>query len=570
MGFFEDVGDFVESAASDVGHAVESAASDVGHAVESAASDVAEAFSNADPEAVVGAVVGTVLLGPIGGVVGAAVGASPVGDAIADVIEGIPAQLADGFAEIVGGKRGLDDAIKNRTWTLGDILLGDNDRRAVTPLKPGEETTIAVTVASLAGNSNVRRIAALLAVAAAADDELPMAEETRARVSSTGSAPAAMSVQVDPPRRPRSVSIRLDGGAPFWTHPGPLTEGQYTIPDFSTAVNEFLDRGGVVGEGVQLRFLVRSDTAGRVGIVIDPRDVDATRIRLQTWTNELDRTLHADRSLTLDFAGTEEIPLTPVDAAASGRPLLTGVSMDLAGTLGSERVLGEISSVTSSESATVSAEYAVGQRTQPDASLSCTGVTACLHTTGEARLYVELQPDEGGVPAFGPPLAHAEHVVAASPGGPEWTTIAFEKPASIAPGRAYWIVVRGIEGEARLLLERGGSTFATPAAMSRGGQRWQPVAPGAGAPAVTMMRLVYLPGPETESAALDVQVHPADGASRFTTPLVRQRVDVVAATKHVDLRFTAPIERAPLTLVVRSHARGTVTLTNVTQEYTVS
>ena len=600
MGLFDDIGsaisnaanDFgrtVSNAANDVGRAVEGAARDVGAAVDSAARDIGNAFTNPSAGGTIGGVVGTILLGPIGGAIGAvagnAVAPQPLGDLIEDIGEGISNageqvieqvpelvgnDMSDEMAEIIAGIRGLEDSSKPKRRGAIDIRRGNDDPNARTPLVAGEETPVTVNVATLRGNSNVRRISATLLVADATS--VPTPEPTVATVDSTASEETdTVSVTVATPRRPRNVRIRLEGGAPFWVHPTPLIEPQYALPDFSDAANAYLDAAGLSGEGVPLRFLVQSDTPGLVGIRIDPAALDATVIHMQSWTNAVDRTIHLDRTLPLDFATIEEVPLNVVEAPATGRITLLQVSAEVSGTVGAERLLGEVSAGSLGEAATVSAEYAVGQRTTPGVALTIVGVGAFLMNAAPARIYVELQPEVAGAPGMGTPLARAEVALTApSPAraGGGWVYITFERPGIIEAGQSCWIVLRGIEGEARLALERAGSgaTFETGAVMSRGAQRWLPVAPGR-APAA-MLRLVHMPGPETGSAPLEIEVR--RGSNGGSTTLARQRVDPRGAQRSVALLLGAGIERAPLTLVVRSYARGTVRLANVTQEYAIT
>ena len=179
-----------------------------------------------------------------------------------------------------------------------------------------------------------------------------------------------------------------------------------------------------------------------------------------------------------------------------------------------------------------------------------------------------------GAPGAGTPLARAELVLPAPAPevvGAGWRYIPFERPGGMTAEQSYWIVLRGSEGETKLVLERAGAgaTFGTGAVMSRGGQRWRPVSPGS-APAA-MLRLVHLPGPETTSAALELEVRRGSfNGDAAPTTLVRQRIDPNGGSKSVALTLGAGVERAPLTLVVRSHARGTVNLANVTQEYAIT
>jgi hypothetical protein len=579
-----DVAGAVTDVAGDVGAAVEGAASTVVGAVGSGVGTVVEAVESA-PGAVIGGVIGAILLGPAGGIIGGAVGgaieespaaefvpivAPEAAEEVDEVKEVAPEiHLAREIEELVKGMRGLaDDAKRKRR---GSIMIerGSSDPNAKVALMPGQDTPITVAVPVLRKNANVHRITATLLVADA--ESVPAAEPTVATVDSTASEEKdTVSVTVATPRRPRNVVVKLDGGTPFWTHAAALTDRAYPLPDFSAAVNDFLDRADLPDDLVSLRFLVHSDTPGLVGIVIDPASVDATLIKLEQWTNAIDRTIHLDRALTVDFAGVEEIPLGVVDAPPTGRVALLGVAVDVSGTVGAERLLGDVPASETAEFATINAEYAVAQATVPGAALQCVGVSALVAADGSApaRVYVELQPNEHGTPPSSPPLARAEIALPPSPTGEAaWVYVPFDRPGALVADKSYWVVVRGIQGTARLALEPASGAFASGVVMNRGGQHWRAVTPRA---AAAMLRLVYLPGPETASAAVEIQVARAHGPGSNAAPLVRRRIDARPAAQNVVLSLEPALALTPLKLVVRSHARGTVRLANVSQEYTVT
>jgi hypothetical protein len=580
-----DVGGAVTGVAGDVGAAVEGAASTVVGAVGSGVGTVVEAVKSA-PGEIIGGVIGTILLGPAGGIIGGALGGAieeaPAAEFVAtvapeaaeevkdEVKEAVPEiHLAREIEELVKGMRGLaDDAKRKRR---GSIMIerGSSDPNAKVALIPGQDAPITVAVPALRRNANVHRITATLLVADA--ESVPPSEPTVATVDSTASEEKdTVSVTVATPLRPRNVVLKLDGGTPFWTHATALTDRAYPLPDFSAAVNDFLDRADLPDDLVSLRFLVRSDTPGLVGIVIDPASVDATLIKLEQWTNAIDRTIHLDRALTVDFAGVEEIPLGVVDAPPTGRVALLGVAVDVSGTVGAERLLGDVPASETTEFATINAEYAVAQATAPGAALQCVGVSALLAADGTApaRVYIELQADEHGTPMTSPPLARAEVALPPSPTGvATWVYVPFDRPGALIADKIYWVVVRGIQGSARLALEVASGAFATGVVMNRGGQHWRAVTPRA---AAAMLRLVYLPGPETASSAVEIQVARAQGPGDNAAPLVRRRVDARPAVQNVVLSLEPALALTPLKLVVRSHARGTVRLANVSQEYTVT
>jgi hypothetical protein len=563
---FSDAGKAIDSAVADTGKAFDDAGKAIGGFVSDAAATVEHAVESISPGTSIGAVIGTVLLGPVGGVVGGAIGgavaetpaAEPIADAATPVDEAHDTtHFDDEIEKLIAGLRGVPPEEKSKRRDNLVIEGGVNATGASIPLKPGEKTPVTVTVGTLAPNTNVHAITAALLVADATD--VPKPETTVAQVDSTASEQAdQVAITVATPRRPRNVTIELDGGAPFFSHPGSLTDATYAIPDFSTAVNAYLDRLQSVGEGVPLRFLVKSDTPGLVGITIDESTIRSTRVKMQTWTNEMDSTIHLDRALTVALADEQTIPLGPVQPPPNLRASLVTLSFDLSGTMGPERLLGDVSVEPVSEYATVSADYAVAQATAPGPAIACVGISARLLADGPARIYVELQPDDNGAPATGAPLARADlELKATGAGETGWTYIPFGTPGRILANATVWILLRGVQGSVRLALEAAGRTFAMPASVSRASQGWQPL----GERLAATLRLVYLPEAENSSAALEVIV-----AGRAGATLVRRRVEARASTQNVSLSLN-DADAVPLTLVVHAHARGTVSLANIVQEY---
>jgi hypothetical protein len=606
---FDPIGD-IKKAASDFGQTVSGAAEGFVETVTGAAQDVAKAgetiiqevakvgetvvhelakagetvVQEAGEAAVALAGVGTGVAGPIAEII---VGAR-------DAAEGAPGGDAPVEAEPTpagpAAQSPADDALKRltelfdkeferqrklaeqRPYRRAEFFVepGENAAGASIPLKPGEETEVTVTVDTLRPNAKVREITAVLLVADATS--VPPPEPTVAEVNrSSEEEPEQVAVKVQTPRRPRNVAIRLAGGNVFWTHATPLTDDEYLITDFSAAVNAYLDAVNVEGVVVPLRFLVRSDTPGRVGIVISPAAIRASLLKTQTWTNDLDGTIHVDRGLTLDYGTVEEVALGPVEVRpADGRATLLSVSFDVSGTVGAERMLGAVSGSPSREFASISTDYAVAQRFTASADLRSVGVTALLLAEQAARVYVELQRDAGGAPEVAPPLAGAELALAATPPGVwRWSYAAFERPASMTAGGAYWVVLRAVQGTAHVALEPTGLAFDTGAVVNRGGALWRGVAgPGNGPSA--MLRVVFAPDARNELSALEVRLALANGGTGAALPLARRRVEPRGAAQTIALSLPMALAATPLKLVVHSHARGTVTLANVTQEYSVT
>jgi hypothetical protein len=101
--------------------------------------------------------------------------------------------------------------------------------------------------------------------------------------------------------------------------------------------------------------------------------------------------------------------------------------------------------------------------------------------------------------------------------------------------------------------------------VNRGAGRWKqlaPAAPGADgsydSEVAALLGVIYLPDPDNQTAAIQLLV---------AGTAVEQRFDAAGQPKTVVLDLAGD-KRTQATLVVRSHARGMLTLANLVQEYT--
>jgi hypothetical protein len=444
-------------------------------------------------------------------------------------------------------------------------------------LTPGEEVAIECDVPNLPRNADVKEILATIRVtrsAATAPEPTSVAV-----VTGTGSEASTQSfgISVSPSGLPSNVQVRLDQGDPIWTHSGTLEEGPHEIPNFAVQANAYLDQVKLAPDAqTTLRFMVKSDTAGSVEIEVEATPAYSL-LQTQTWPNPLDGSVNIDRNLDVDFGAVTRIDLDPL-AQRTGSMARHGVALDVSGTLGPERMLGSLALHDGTQWATISGDYFVAQAFRlddPDAglgfapgtTLTVVGVTAVVEVDAESELYVEVQPDAGGGagPASGPPLAKLDLTLEQpQDGAPRLRAFAaFESPAELSVDVDYWIVFKGIRGITRLGLAPVTGGYLGGMRVNRGGQLWRPLE-GRGAPVTNgshlaaVARLVYLPTPDIRTAALEIGVLGTSSTELAEPEASARRVALVA-----------PGDLGPTSLVLSSHARGSLTVANVVQEFAV-
>ena len=382
----------------------------------------------------------------------------------------------------------------------------------------------------------------------------------------------------------------IDGGKSFYQHPGPTQPGDYAFDDLSVELNAFLDRtshaaGASGSERVKtIPFQIRSDSVGRATIALDP--LDYTVLLTHSWPNPADKTLRLDQTYTVDFCQETRIPL---DAAPNaGKGALLSVTLDIEGVLGQERLFGAdfpvVSDAAPRETATVNSDFGVAQPLTTGIPLKLAGVALRLDSdrTDEAAIFAAIQANDGGEPAATGALTSANVTLAPAPADAAlpplvWTTLLFDRPAEIGKETPVFLMVKGARGALRVGLNESAISppasdsgtapeengLSGPALYNRGGgQTWKPFRGAFGGPRL-QVALIAAPDPEIPKAPLEI------GLERGGTPGVFQRITPGPSGQPVRVILTPPVAGPEaLTLIIRSHARGSLTISRIIQEFT--
>ena len=470
----------------------------------------------------------------------------------------------------IKGARGL--ATQSEMYARRDHVLARKDlfgRFGFVLLKPGEETTVAVSLPGVPLNADLKIIKASIEIRSGADSEKTSLQQTSTVQEGTGS-PTTYNVDIEVPALPRNLSLRLDGGEVFWTSSSAANEGTYNLPDFVEQANLYLDKLPVGTTDVDLVFLVQSDGPGQVKITVDREALSYSAIQTQAWPNPLDDTIRLDRNLELDFGSIELLKLDALAASNNESLLLAKVSADIGGQFGKERLFTSVATHDGKEFATISSDYSLAQSLQlsesilsTDKPLHAAGVAALFQVDEKLELYVELQQDSGGFPAASAPLAKSNLTLAADneQGVSQWVFANFEQPVDLKLDTPYWIVFKGIQGRALLALGIPSEEYLGGVVVNRGGQLWKPINRRSPAATSTLARLVYLPELDNQSGAIEIGIQ---GASSL------ERLDPTPEARTISLQRPPGVQTREPVIVIKSHARGTLTIANLIQEYTLS
>lgn len=134
-----------------------------------------------------------------------------------------------------------------------------------------------------------------------------------------------------------------------------------------------------------------------------------------------------------------------------------------------------------------------------------------------------------------------------------------DTPIDVESGVAYWLVVKGVRGDASVCVGPQQWKALGEFLINRGGQRWKPISDDRGMSA--LIRPIYSPDVDHQTAAVEIEVQ-ADARV-----LGSQRIDPWADVRRLSLPVIGDKVRSA-SLVIKSSAAGSLTLANVVQRYT--
>jgi len=291
---------------------------------------------------------------------------------------------------------------------------------------------------------------------------------------------------------PANVKASLNSRLPFWTKPGPLRDGQ-PAAGFAQELNALL-RSLASASDVELRLT--SDVPGVLGITgWPPSAAGVLHTAAARWGGQ------ATTQVTL--VALDPQPVT-IPFPVATQVLVSGLVLQLSGAFPPWRSYpAQASEAPGDLGLTVDANFSVARRLALGGAATLYGVSLGLRApAADAQIHLEIQPDSGGLPAGGKPVAAADLAVAAggtAAGRITWAEVLFPAPAAVAAGADVWLVAKAKTGTAELVAAPEVPAEATRTVVAVEGGTWDdypPVVTRAGqAPLVPVAQLRVLRKP---------------------------------------------------------------------------
>jgi hypothetical protein len=356
---------------------------------------------------------------------------------------------------------------------------------------------------------------------------------------------------------PTNVRASLNGRLPFWTKPGSLRDAQ-PANGFAQDLNTLL---ASLTHPVDVTLVLTSDVPGVLGIGgWNPPPGGVIHTAAARWGGQA--------STQVVLAALEPQPVTipfPIGSPA----VVTDLTLAVAGAFPPWRSYpGQALTAPGDLGMKVDANFSVARHMQFASGATLYGVTLPVRASGaDAQIHLEIQADQGGLPAGGKPIAAADLTLGATGAGDvTWRQVLFASPAAIAAGKDVWLVTKAKTGAVEWV---GVADTPDPGARtvvaSEGGP-WDDYPPVDAKAPQAQLRLLRRPFPAENTPLLDLAWTAPPGATFQAEP--------AAATVQVDMQ--APAAGPPLqpsggnvTVVVSlmSRSSGTLTIKGATLGY---
>ena len=364
---------------------------------------------------------------------------------------------------------------------------------------------------------------------------------------------------------PANVKASLNSRLPFWTKPGPLRDPA-PAAGFAQELNTLL-RSLTSATDVELQLT--SDVPGVLDIAgWPPSPAGLMHTAAARWGGQA--------ATQVALVALDPQPVT-IPFPLATQALVTDLALQLSGAFPPWRSYpAQTSEAPGNLGLTVDVNFSVARRLTLGGAAVLYGVSLGLRLpAADAQIHLEIQPDSGGLPAGGKPIAAADLTVPAggdAAGNIAWTEVLFPSPAAVAAGQDPWLVVKAKTGTAELVAAPEAAAEATHTVVATQGGTWgeyPPVLSDANqailAP-VAQLRVLRKPFASENTPLLDLAWAPSAPAA--------VQVEAGTATAEVDLGAppaTTPLVPAAgnvqLVLSVTARSSGVLSLKGATLTY---
>jgi len=353
---------------------------------------------------------------------------------------------------------------------------------------------------------------------------------------------------------PANVKASVNSRLPFWTKAGALRDPE-PAAGFAQELNALL-RSLASASDVELELT--SDVPGVL-------DIEGWPPSAAGVTHTAAARFGGQAATQVALVALEPQPVT-IPFPVATQALVTDLTLQLSGAFPPWRSYpAQASEAPGNLGLMVDANFSVARRLALDGAATLYGVSVGLRVpVAAAQIHLEIQPDSGGGPAGGKPIAAADLTVpagGAAVGSAVWSEVLFPSPAAVAAGRDVWLVAKAKTGTAELVAAPETSAEATRTVVATGGGTWDeyptvtagasrlPLVP------VAQLRLLRKPFASENTPLLDLAWAAAPAGTLV-------QADAGTATTQVDLGApptTGPVASAGgnVQLVVSVTARST-------------
>ncbi len=243
---------------------------------------------------------------------------------------------------------------------------------------------------------------------------------------------------------PSNLTLRLEGGPPFWARPGELARTE-TVPDFSVILNAFLTEAEAQDGYYEIPLTIHSDSLCRLDLTVEI-DFVQSQAALPGGLNEA--------ALSFDYSTLSTSPpgLVTVRLPAGARVLPGQTGARVRGSFADSRIVcGPTGLLESAGTVKITPERAQAAPLVFTENLPFTTIDLMLTSVSRtAELALDLVEDTDGKPFTQSVLPSQVRLAIDSQvqGKPTWVNASLPVEVQVKAGVRLWLVVQSLRGEA--------------------------------------------------------------------------------------------------------------------------
>jgi DNA-binding beta-propeller fold protein YncE len=313
-------------------------------------------------------------------------------------------------------------------------------------------------------------------------EAVPSLTVTKFKLTLAGTATGTPDItQVTIRSTPTNVSLRLGDLPAFWTRPGEMTQPE-TTPDFTAALQALLASATTENGFYSVPLILHSESITRLALLFEVEFLMEQNVLRDSPSGVV---------LPFDLSGVAQTraDLLQIEVPPDSRLAESGTLARVTGTFGDTRLVAEtVIKEAPADQVEVSTAQSQAQPVEVSEETLVTNIDLLVGVSRTVRLQLDMRENFDGKPASFSLLPAPLEFEVTGPGGavekgkvkdePKWVSVDLPAEFKFKAGKAYWIVLQSVEGEAAWFITPARGSPLSLQQTNDGGLSWRAATTG--------------------------------------------------------------------------------------------